>query len=120
MRPRLRGLFAALLVALAAAAPAAASPRPVIDVIADSGTGLGEPQLHVNPTDPSDIVIGENNTGVSVSRDGGLRWIHRSLPNPGDNSLAVKPDGTFIYTSLDGQVHVSRDGGDTWTTVGNW
>jgi hypothetical protein len=113
-------LLAALVAALAAATPAAASGPAVIDVAADPGTGLGEPEMHVNPLDPQDVVIGENNTGVSVSHDGGLTFTHRSLPNPGDNALAVESDGTFVYTSLDGQVHVSRDRGDTWTTAGNW
>jgi len=108
------------LVTLAAAGPAAASTPPVVDVAADPGTGLGEPEVHVRPLDPQDVVIGENNTGVSVSDDGGLTFTHRSLPNPGDNALAVEPDGTFVYTSLDGQVHVSSDGGNTWSTVGNW
>ena len=65
-------------------------------------------------------MIGENNSGVSVSHDGGLSFTHRAIPNPGDNVLAVQPDGTFVYSSLDGQVHVSTDGGDTWSTVGNW
>ena len=108
------------LPVLAPSAAKASPAPPIIDVAADPGTGLGEPEVHVNPLDANDVVIGENNSGVSVSTDGGLRFTHRSLPNPGDNALAVESDGTFVYTSLDGQVHVSRDGGNTWATVGNW
>jgi hypothetical protein len=120
MRRLTLGAFVALLLPAAAAAPAAASSPPVIDVAADPGTGLGEPQVHVNPLDPQDVVIGENNSGVSVSNDGGLTFTQRALANPGDNALAVGPDGRFGYTSLDGQVHLSTDRGNTWSTVGNW
>jgi hypothetical protein len=90
------------------------------DVAADPNTGLGEPEIKVNPRDPTDLVVGENNSGVSVSHDRGLTWTQRPMSNPGDNVLAVEPDGTFVYSSLDGQVHASSDGGDSWTTVGNW
>jgi hypothetical protein len=101
-----------------ALAPCAAGAAT--DVTAHPGTGLGEPQVRVNPHDPDNVVIGENNSGVSVSHDGGRTFAQHDLENPGDNVLAVQPDGRFVYTSLDGQVHVSNDGGDHWTTVGNW
>jgi hypothetical protein len=117
-------IAAALVTAAPALAPPAAgassSTPPVIDVAADPGTGLGEPEVRVDPRQPNDVVIGENNSGVSVSHDGGLTFKQHALPNPGDNVLAVEPDGTFVYSSLDGQVHVSADGGDDWSTVGNW
>ena len=114
-------VLSALSLLLSAAPPAAAASRtPVIDVAADPGTGLGEPEVHVDPLNPADVVIGENNTGVSVSNDGGLTFAQRAMSNPGDNVLAVEPDGRFVYSSLDGQVHVSADGGNTWTTTGNW
>jgi hypothetical protein len=111
---------AAELLMLAPSAANAASPPLVIDTAADPATGLGEPEVRVNPLQPTDVVIGENNSGVSVSHDGGLTFKQHNLSNPGDNVLAVEPDGTFAYSSLDGQVHVSNDGGDHWTTVGNW
>ncbi len=112
-------IFASL--GLPTPAPARAARQSlVIDVAADPGTGLGEPEVEVDPLDPADVVIGENNSGVSVSHDGGLHFARHALPNPGDNVLAVQPDGTFVYSSLDGQVHVSADAGNTWSTVGNW
>ena len=113
---------ASLLLAQAPGAlGAAATTNPyVIDVAADPGTGLGEPEVRVDPLDPNAVLIGENNTGVSVSTDGGLTFTQRALSNPGDNVLAVEPDGSFVYSALDGQVHVSTDAGATWATVGNW
>ena len=114
------GAVASAVFSLASSGANAAANPLVIDVAADPGTGLGEPEVHVNPLDPSDVVIGENNTGVSVGHDGGMSFKRHALPNPGDNVLAVEPNGSFVYSSLDGQVHVSTDGGDHWTTVGNW
>lgn len=111
----------ASLTALIAPPDARAASAPlVIDVAAHPNTGLGEPEVRVDPLDTATVVIGENNSGVSVSHDRGLTWSQRSLSNPGDNVLAVRPNGTFVYSSLDGQVHVSNDAGNTWTTVGNW
>lgn len=111
----------ALAVALlGAAAPSAHAAALVHDVAAHPDTGLGEPEVRVNPRDPANVVIGENDTGVSVSRDRGATFMHVALPNPGDNVLAVQPDGTFVYSSLNGDVEASRDGGATWSTRGNW
>jgi hypothetical protein len=101
------------------AAYAGAAPL-TYDVAAHPDTGLGEPEVRVNPRDPTNLVIGENNSGVSVSHDRGLTWRQVPLANPGDNVLAVEPNGRFVYSSLDGQVHVSDDGGGSWTTAGNW
>src|SRR5947209_12654701 len=119
-----RGVSAVWLVIVCLAwfapASAAAASRLVIDVAADPGTGLGEPQINVNPRDPSDVVIGENNTGVSVSHDGGLKFKQVAMSNPGDNALTVRPDGTFAYTSLDGELYTSTNGGDSWQATGNW
>src|SRR3954449_1641871 len=88
------------LAALAglALAPGAAAAAPLVrDVPVHAGTGLGEPVVRVNPRDPGNVIIGENNTGVSVSRDRGATWRQVSMPNPGDNVLGVAPDGTFLY-----------------------
>jgi hypothetical protein len=115
---RVQQLATAVVAGVVALAPSAA--RANVDVAAHPGTGLGEPEVSVSPLDPNNIVIGENNSGVSVSHDGGLTFKQHAIDNPGDNVLAVQPDGRFVYTSLDGQVHVSGNGGDSWTTVGNW
>jgi hypothetical protein len=109
-------LWVAALVAAALVAPASASA----DVVVHAGTGLGEPEIRANPRDPSNLVVGENDTGVSVSRDRGATWKQVALPNNGDNVLAVRPDGTFFYSSLNGDVKASSDGGRTWRSVGNW
>ena len=114
----------AVLVSVAAAAtmlalPAGAGTRPSTRDVAVDTPG-GEPEINVNPRDNNNIVVGENNSGIAYSVDGGRTWKPVSLPNMGDNVLAVEPDGTFLFSSIDGMVHASRDGGRTWITVGNW
>jgi len=96
------------------------SAPEVLDVLVESDTGAGEPQVAVDPRHPLDVVVGENNLGVSVSHDGGRHWTHVSLPNQGDNATTIDAAGTYAYTSLDGEVMVSRDRGRTWTSAGNW
>lgn len=113
-------LFLVSSIAARSALAAPADPPLTYDVAADPNTGLGEPELKVNPRAPANVVIGENNSGVSVSHDRGRTWQQTPLANPGDNVLAVEPNGTFVYSSLDGQVHVSDNGGASWRTVGNW
>jgi hypothetical protein len=111
------------LVLLLLAAPALhahAGPPVVTDVLVHADTGVGEPQVAVNPRHPADVVVGENNTGVSVSRDRGATWKQVAIPNQGDNTLAIDAAGTYAYTSLDGDVQVSKDRGSTWTSAGNW
>lgn len=80
----------------------------------------GEPQIAVNPRDPRNLVVGENVTGVAYTRDGGSTWHHVAVPNIGDNVVSALPDGTFLFSSIDGNVHASLDGGRTWVKVGNW
>src|SRR5690349_2362517 len=80
----------------------------------------GEPEIAVNPRDPRNIVMGENVDGAAYSRDGGATWKQVSVPNIGDNALAVEPDGTFLFTAINGTIWSSHDGGATWKDVGNW
>jgi hypothetical protein len=102
-----------------ATARSAAGPA-VRDVLVRQDSGAGEPQVAVDPRHPLDVVVGENNLGVSVSHDGGLHWSHVDLPNQGDNATTVDAAGTYAYTSLDGEVFTSRDRGRSWQAVGNW
>jgi len=102
-----------------ATARSAAAPQ-VRDVLVRGDTGTGEPQVAVDPRHPLDVVVGENNLGVSVSHDGGLHWTHVAIPNQGDNTTTIDAAGTYAYTSLDGEVVVSRDRGRTWAPGGNW
>jgi hypothetical protein len=117
---RSRGIAVAVLLVVAWPADGTAATPLTLDRPVHADSGLGEPQIALNPLDPADIAVGENDTGVSVSRDGGSSWARVALPNPGDNALAVGPDGRFVYTALDGDVRVSRDGGRSWQTAGNW
>jgi hypothetical protein len=115
-----RALTAAVVALLAVPGAALGARPPVRDVVVHAGTGLGEPRVAVNPQRPSDLVVGENNSGVSVSHDRGRSWKQVALPNPGDNVLAVGPGGTFSYSSLEGDVWSSRDRGGSWADRGNW
>lgn len=99
---------------------AQASSTRTSDRLVHAATGVGEPEVAVDPHHPLDIVIGENNTGVSVSHDGGRTWAQVSLPNQGDNALTVDAAGSYFYTSLDGDVERSDDRGAHWRSVGNW
>jgi hypothetical protein len=113
------GLVVAAL--LLPAAVAQSDPRPtVVDSLVHANTGVGEPQVTLDPRHASDVVVGENNTGVSVSHDRGRTWTHVAIPNQGDNTTTVDATGAYAYTSLDGAVFVSRDRGRTWENVGNW
>jgi hypothetical protein len=116
--------FALVLLGITSVLPLttarSATPPQVRDVLVRSDTGAGEPQLAVDPRHPQDVVVGENNLGVSVSHDRGLHWTHVSLPNQGDNTTTIDAAGVYAYTSLDGAVLTSRDRGRTWANVGNW
>lgn len=114
-----RGSFtavAALLLALPAVAGAAPATTDV-EVYTPRG---GEPEIAVNPTNPKNLVMGENVDGIAYSLDGGATWHQVSVPNIGDNTLAVEPDGTFLFTSINGTIWSSKTGGVTWSDVGNW
>jgi hypothetical protein len=111
---------AVLVLVLAPALHAHAGPPVVTDVLVHENTGVGEPQVALDPRHPSDVVVGENNTGVSVSHDMGATWKQVALPNQGDNTLTIDAAGTYAYTSLDGDVQVSADRGETWRSAGNW
>ena len=117
---RRAGLFLGLAVAVLPLLTAQAATPRVIDRLVHENTGVGEPELALDARHPGDVVVGENNTGVSVSHDHGLTWRQVSIPNQGDNATTVDAAGTYVYTSLDGDVQVSKDRGDHWTSVGNW
>jgi hypothetical protein len=114
--------LAALLLLLGAvpALSAQAAAPVVTDRLVHENVGTGEPQLAVDPRHPADVVIGENNSGVNVSHDAGQTWTHVAIANQGDNATTVDAAGTYAYTSLDGDVQVSKDRGVTWTSRGNW
>ena len=111
---------ALLAVSLPLVTADATAPPLVFDTLVHGDTGVGEPQVAVDPRHPGDVVVGENNSGVSVSHDFGRTWQQVDLRNQGDNTTTVDAAGTYAYTSLDGDVQVSRDRGRTWTSAGNW
>ncbi|MDT4893667.1 MAG: hypothetical protein QOE97_2702 [Pseudonocardiales bacterium] len=111
---------AVLILLLAPTLSAHAAPPVVIDVLVHGNTGVGEPQVAVDARHPADVVVGENNSGVSVSHDHGRTWKQIPIPNQGDNTLAIDAAGTYAYTSLDGDLQVSKDRGNSWASAGNW
>lgn len=113
-------MSARTVLAAAAAALLTGGLPAQADVLVQAATGSGEPEVAINPGDPSNIVVGKNDTGISFTTDAGATWHPVALENPGDAVLAVLPDGTFVYSALDGEVRASRDGGAHWAIVGNW
>ena len=97
----------------------AASPA-VVDRLVQENTGSGEPQVAVDPRHPADVVVGKNDHGISVSHDRGLTWSLVDIPNQGDNTTTIDAAGTYAYTTLDGDVQVSKDQGRHWSSSGNW
>jgi hypothetical protein len=120
IRTAVLGLSVLLTLAAGSSHAVATATPLVVDVNVDPGNAEGEPEVAVDPRDPATLVVGENNSGVSVSHDHGHTWHAVALPNPGDNVLTVRPDGTFVSSSLDGEVDTSSDGGRTWSVAGNW
>ena len=109
-------LAAAIVLAAAPASASGATTTTDVEVI----TPGGEPQIAVNPRDPRNVIVGDNVGGVSFSRDGGVTWKHVRIPNIGDNVVTARPDGTFLYSSINGTVWSSRNGGERWEKAGNW
>lgn len=114
-------MLCALVTGCGNSSPSGSSPMDSVDTsdVPVYSPG-GEPEIAVNPTDADNLVEGENVYGISYSHDGGATWTHVDLPNIGDNTLAVLSDGTFLYTTINGTMYESRDGGETWSDVGNW
>ena len=117
---RRAGALVALLVATVPLMGAQAAQPQVVDRLVQADTGSGEPQLAVDPRHPNDVVVGKNDHGLSVSHDRGLTWTLVDIPNQGDNTTTIDAAGTYAYTSLDGDVQVSKDQGRTWSSAGNW
>ncbi len=96
------------------------------------GDAANEPSIAVNPTNPSNMVIGWRQfdhvssnfrqAGWAYTFDGGLTWTFPGVLTPGtfrsDPSLDADSHGTFYYQSLKSDftadVFRSTDGGMTW------
>ena len=112
------GLVLALVLALASTAVGA-----TFDTRVANSDGSGEPEIAVNPLNPSNLVVARMH-GVSFSRDGGTTWQGASFPESGgDPAVVADGAGRFFVTYLAEQngarVFVSVDGGKAWTGAGD-
>jgi hypothetical protein len=96
------------------------------------GDAANEPSMAIDPTNPSNIVIGWRQldtvasnfrqAGVAYSHDGGLTWTFPGVIQPGqfrsDPVLATDSHGSFFYYSLssstNAEMFVSTDKGVSW------
>src|SRR5437764_1357937 len=108
----------ALVLALAPAAAGA-----TFDTRVASDDGSGEPEIAVNPLNPSNLVVAHMH-GVSFSRNGGRTWQQASFPESGgDPAVVADGSGRFYATYIAEQngirVFGSADGGKTWSALGD-
>ena len=63
------------------------------------------------------IVVGQNNAGVVISRDGGVSWaVPASFPNAaGAIDAAFSTDGAKLVVVTYGYIYTSADAGETWS-----
>lgn len=104
-------------------APAPVAADAAFDTRVASNDGSGEPEIAVNPRNPSNLVVAHMH-GVSYSDDGGRTWHPASFPESGgDPAVASDGSGRFYAAYIaeqDGiRVFVSRDGGKTWMGAGD-
>ena len=96
------------------------------------GDAANEPSMALDPTDPSNLVIGWRQfdtvisnfrqAGIAYSHDAGASWTFPGVLQPGqfrsDPVLAADLNGTFFYYSLSAvdsaEMFVSNDKGVTW------
>jgi hypothetical protein len=112
--------LATVLAALAVtASPSLARPRGdtgVREASGGSGSAQTEQTLAVDPTNPSNVLVGFI-SGLSVSHDGGLTWHRASVTCGGDNNPAFDRSGVAYFECDNNGVEYYRsaDKGDTWT-----
>ena len=59
-------------------------------------------------------------TGLQASRDGGETFLTMTWPEQITNSVAVGPEGRWVWLAEGNGVMVSRDGGRSWRLTGGW
>ncbi|MBX2815984.1 MAG: hypothetical protein KTR24_08300 [Saprospiraceae bacterium] len=74
--------------------------------------------IDVNPLNPNSIYI--NSTAYWHSVDGGKNWQRKQTPHGDNHDLWISPVDTLLQIQCnDGGANVTRDGGETWSSIHN-
>jgi hypothetical protein len=83
----------------------------------DTRASIPIADLAISPEDPDTLIV-TTQQGLGISTDGGRRF--QELEGaPGLQLLTWTENGTLVGVDPNGVVHVSDDGGKTWTERGN-
>lgn len=74
--------------------------------------------IDVNPLNPNSIYI--NTTRFWHSPDGGKTWKSKSTPHGDNHDMWINPQDSHLFVQAnDGGANVTRDGGETWSSILN-
>ncbi|MDY7099653.1 MAG: hypothetical protein S0880_00560 [Actinomycetota bacterium] len=103
--------------------------RPLVDPIGDAWNGSYDISFGGSTGDTIAVVLGQAGlfNGIAYTHDGGATWSHAvgaasGLPEryewfEGDFAVqAIDRDGRRMLAAIGGQLHVSADGGASWST----
>jgi hypothetical protein len=112
----LMALLGLLASPIGSSAAATAGDTGVQDASTGGGAAQTEQTIAVDPTDPSQVLIGYI-SGLAVSHDGGLTWKRAPVSCAGDNNPAYDGSGVAYFECDNNGVEYYRstDKGDTWT-----
>ena len=82
----------------------------------DERASIPVADLAVSPDDPDTLIV-TTQQGLGISTDGGRQF--QALAGPALLLLAWTEDGTLVGVNPNGTVHVSEDGGSSWTQRGD-
>ena len=76
-------------------------------------------RILIHPTDSNIMFATSQNGGIKKSIDGGVTWTSAVTDNRGYD-LEFKPGDPSVVYASGNSVHISTDGGDTFTTIGGF
>ena len=101
---------------------------PTIEVFAEKKTDFWATAVAVSPFDSETVYIGYFKiihslffeAGVAVTKDGGRTWFQSGVENGRVGSFAFDPKaGNVLYTGTLAGVFRTRDGGMSWSKLGD-